>query len=198
MINLTHSHSLYPLVPGQKLEGDWFNGSIPANIIVGKDTLINSSFCFKEYRARGAAGLIVGDYVTIWGASLCPEADAVIEIGDYTYLANASLACTTRITIGKRVFVAGGVTIADCDFHPLAAAERMLDTIAISPAGDRQRRPAIAARPVTIEDDVWIGCNATVLKGVRIGAGAVIAPGSVVTRDVEPNTLASGNPLWHG
>lgn len=97
----------------------------------------------------------------------------------------------------KRVFIAGGVTITDCDFHPMAAAGRMLDTMAISPAGDRRRRPKIVANPVTIEDDVWIGCNATVLKGLRIGAGAVIAPGSVVTRDVEPNTVASGNPLWH-
>lgn len=195
---LPHSPALYPLVPGQKLEGDWFNGSIPTNIIVGEDTFINSSFCFKEYRALGKAGLIAGEHVTIWGASLCPEAEAVIEIGDYSYVANASLACSTRITVGKRVFIAGGVTITDCDFHPMAAAWRMLDTIAISPAGDRRRRPKIVANPVTIEDDVWIGCNATVLKGVRIGAGAVIAPGSVVTRDVEPNTVASGNPLWHG
>jgi acetyltransferase-like isoleucine patch superfamily enzyme len=189
--------SLHPLIPGQKLPRDWFPWSIPANIVAGKGAMINSSFCFKEYRARGEVGLIVGDYVTIWSANLSPEINAVIEIGDYSYIANASLACTSRITVGNRVFIAGGVTIVDCDFHPLAAAERLFDSIAVSPVGDRTRRPFIKAQPVIIEDDVWIGYNATILKGVRIGAGAVIAPGSVVTRDVEPNTIASGNPPWH-
>jgi len=197
-VTATHPPGLHLLIPGHKIEGDWFHGSIPSNIVVGQGTRINSSFCFKEYRARGPAGLIVGDHVTIWGASLCPEADAVIEIGDYSYLSNASLACSTRISVGKRVFIAGGVTITDCDFHPLGAAERLADTIAISAVGDRTRRPVVRAHPVTIEDDVWIGCNATILKGVRIGSGAVIAPCSVITRDVEPNTLASGNPIWRG
>ncbi|HEY2015164.1 MAG TPA: acyltransferase, partial [Bryobacteraceae bacterium] len=142
--------------------------------------------------------LIVGQRVTIRGASLCPEADAVIEIGDDSYLSNASLACSTRISVGKRVFIAGGVTIIDCDFHPLAAAARLLDSIAISPGGDRTRRPVLVAKPVFIEDDVWIGYNATILKGVRIGAGAVIPPCSVITESVEPNTLAVGNSIWRG
>jgi acetyltransferase-like isoleucine patch superfamily enzyme len=190
--------SLHPLIPGQKLAGDWFNGSVPGNIVVGPGTMINSSACFKEYRARGAVGLQIGEHVTIWGASLCPEAEAIIEIGDYSYIAHASLACTSRITLGKRVFVSGGVTITDCDFHPLAAAARMFDSIAISPVGDRSRRPFMEARPVTIGDDVWIGYNATILKGVHIGSGAVIAPCAVVTGDIKPNTVASGNPIWHG
>ena len=84
--------SLYPLIPGQKLEGDWYNGSIPSNIVVGQGSLISSSICFKEYRARGNAGLIVGEQVTIWGASLCPESEGVIEIGDYSFIASAILA----------------------------------------------------------------------------------------------------------
>ena len=190
------SNRLYSLVPGERIPGDWFNGSVPANIQIGVEVRINSSFCFKEYRATGEVGLKVGDYVTIWGASLCPESDASIEIGDHSFLANASLACVSRISVGKRVFIAGGVTIVDSDFHPLPAFERMVDTIALSPAGDRSRRPHFRAAPVTIEDDVWIGCNATILKGVRIGAGAVVAPGAVVTRNVEPGALATGNPLW--
>jgi acetyltransferase-like isoleucine patch superfamily enzyme len=49
-------------------------------------------------------------------------------------------------------------------------------------------------RPVVIEDDVWIGWNATILKGVRVGAGAVVEPGAVVTRDVPPGARVAGNP----
>jgi acetyltransferase-like isoleucine patch superfamily enzyme len=92
------------------------------------------------------------------------------------------------------VFVAGGVTIADSDFHPLEPLARLADAIALSPVGDRSRRPPVEPRPVVIGDDVWIGYNATVLKGVRVGDGAVIAPGAVVTRDVPPGVEVAGNP----
>ena len=49
-------------------------------------------------------------------------------------------------------------------------------------------------RPVIIEDDVWIGPNAAILKGVRVGAGAFIEAGSLVTRDVPPRARILGNP----
>ncbi|MDX1563594.1 MAG: VOC family protein, partial [Gammaproteobacteria bacterium] len=86
-----------------------------------------------------------------------------IEIGSYCYLSNASLVCARGITIGERCFVAGGVTIADSDFHPLDPAARLADTIALSPRGDRRHRPEVGASPVVIGDDVWIGFNATIL-----------------------------------
>jgi acetyltransferase-like isoleucine patch superfamily enzyme len=185
---------LFPLVAGARLPGDWFTGAIPANIEVGSDSVIDSSFCFKHYRTIGRIGLRVGSHVTIWRTGLSVEEGGLIEIGDYSYLANASLACAQRITIGARVFVAGGVTIVDSDFHPLAPAARLADTIALSPLGDRARRPRVESSPVVIQDDVWIGHNATILKGVTIGQGALLAPGAVVVRDVEPGTEVAGNP----
>jgi len=51
-----------------------------------------------------------------------------------------------------------------------------------------------SATPVVIEDDVVIGANCVILEGVRVGKGAVIAAGSVVTKDVEPNTVVAGSP----
>ncbi|HEX8475258.1 MAG TPA: acyltransferase [Pyrinomonadaceae bacterium] len=184
----------HPLTPGATLPGDWFPGRIPDNILVGENSVIDSSFCFKHYYATGRIGLRVGNNVTIWRASLAADENALIEIGDYCYLANASLVCSERIEIGSRVLIAGGVTIADSDFHPMTPAARLADTIALSPVGDRKRRPAVEARPVIIEDDVWIGYNATILKGVRIGAGAVVAPGAMVHKDVPPGVEVAGNP----
>ena len=52
----------------------------------------------------------------------------------------------------------------------------------------------IKASPVVIDDDVWIGFNCTILKGVKIGKGSVIAACSVVTKDVPPNVIVAGNP----
>ena len=194
MSSTTSTQPFYPLVPGAQLPGDWFPGRLPTNIVAGENTVIDSSFCFKHYYAKSAIGLRVGSHTTIWRASLAADARAVIEIGDYCYLANASLVCSERITIGSRVMIAGGVTIADSDFHPIAPAARLADTIALSPVGDRARRPRVEARSIVIEDDVWIGYNATILKGVRVGAGAVIEPGAIVFRDVPAGATVAGNP----
>jgi acetyltransferase-like isoleucine patch superfamily enzyme len=185
---------LHPLTPGATLPGDWFSGRIPNNIAVGEKVVIDSSFCFKHYYATAPIGLRVGHHVTIWRTALSIEPEGFVEIGDYCYLANSSLVCSSRITLGARVLVAGGVTIADSDFHPIAPAARLADTIALSPVGDRRRRPVVEARPIVIEDDVWIGYNATILKGVRVGAGAVIEPGALVLKDVATGVHVVGNP----
>jgi acetyltransferase-like isoleucine patch superfamily enzyme len=185
---------LHLLTPGKALEGDLYPGPLPQNIIAGENTRIDSGACFHDFRAKGPVGLRTGVNVTLWRTSLAPEENAIIEIGDDSWIANAILVCSVGITIGKRVFIAGGVTIADSDFHPLTPSARLLDTVAVSPGGDRLRRPPIEARPIEIEDDVWIGYNAAILKGVRIAAGAVIAPGAVVTANVPAGCTVAGNP----
>lgn len=184
----------HPVVAGSKIDGDWFKGIIPLNIEVGKNTVVDSSFCFKHFFSELPMALRLGNNITLWRTAFSTEEKGFIEIGDDSYIANASLVCSERISIGQGVFIAGGVTIADSDFHPLAPAARLADTIALSPVGTNRRRPEIKAKPVTIEDDVWIGFNATVLKGVRIGKGAVIQPGAVVTEDVLPGDVVSGHP----
>jgi acetyltransferase-like isoleucine patch superfamily enzyme len=184
----------YPLIPGAKLEGDWHSGKIPPNIDVGPNTVIDSSYCFKHYACTAPVGLRIGRDVTIWRTSFAVGPAGLIEIGDECYLANANLVASAHLAIGSGVYVAGGVTIVDSDFHPISPAARIGDTIALSPLGERRRRPSVEAAPVVIEDDVWIGYNATILKGVRIGAGAVIEPGAVVTRDVATGISVAGNP----
>lgn len=194
MTNEQTARLFYELKPGAILPGDWFAGKIPANIEVGENTVLDSSFCFKHYFSTLPIGFRCGGNVTFWRTSLAAEERAVIEIGDYTYIANASLVCSERITIGSFVLIAGGVTIADSDFHPVAPAARLADTIALSPVGNRRKRPPVMTKPVVIEDDVCIGYNATILKGVRVGAGAIVAPGAIVIEDVPAGALVAGNP----
>jgi acetyltransferase-like isoleucine patch superfamily enzyme len=184
----------FPLIPGARFPGDWYNGEIPENIVAGENTMVDSASCFKNYHSVLKTGLKVGSFVTFWRTSIAAEENGYIEMGDYCYLANASLVCSKKITIGSRVFIAGGVTIADSDFHPIDPYLRLQDVIALSPVGDRSKRPEIEAIEVIIEDDVWIGMNATILKGVTIGRGAIIEPGSMVIKNVPPGARVSGNP----
>jgi acetyltransferase-like isoleucine patch superfamily enzyme len=184
----------HALTPGERLPNDWYKGSVPPNIQRGENTVIDSASTFKHFFSKREPGLIIGHHVTLCRASIATELQGLIEIGDYCYVSNAALVCTERITIGSHVFIAGGVTIADSDFHPIAPAARLADTIATSPLGNHQHRPAVASKPIVIENGVWIGFNATIMKGVRVGENAVIEAGAVVIRDVAPGSTVSGNP----
>src|SRR6185503_13247043 len=103
-----------------------------------------------------------------------------VEIGDFCYFTNAVLLCELELRIGNYVMIGWNATITDTDFHPTSPAERVADAIACSPLGNGRPRPTIVRRPVIIDDDVWIGPAATILKGVRIGAGSFIEAGAVV------------------
>ena len=136
----------------------------------------------------------IGAYCTMDGVHFDLGEEGCVSIGDYCYLTNVVLLCELEVTIGSYVMIGWNVTIADTDFHPIAPAERIADAISQSPLGKGRPRPFIARRAIAIEDDVWIGPNATILKGVRIGAGAFIEAGSMVTRDVAPGARIMGNP----
>ena len=88
------------------------------------------------------------------------------------------------VRIGNHCLIAGGVQIFDMDGHPSDAAERRAGTAP----------PAESIRPVVISDDVWVGSGALILKGITIGARAIVAARAVVTRDVPADAIVAGNP----
>ena len=110
------------------------------------------------------------------------QRDAELTLGDGAGLSGAVICAATRIAIGRRVQIGAHTTIVDTDFHPLDAELR------------RHRPRDGDMLPVVVEDDVWIGMSVLVLKGSRIGAGAVIGAGSVVTGAIPERALAAGNP----
>ena len=178
-------HSLRPIQPP---------GVPPANVRLGPNTLITGDLSFKRFRSNEPDALVVGANCTMDGVHFALGEQGRVQIGDYCYFTNAVLLCELEIRIGNYVVIGWNATIADTDFHPLTPAERIADAIACSPLGQGRPRPEIPKRPVTIEDDVWIGPNATILKGVRIGTGAFIEAGSLVTRDVPAHARIMGNP----
>lgn len=115
-----------------------------------------------------------------------------VEIGDRCYLGKSQLVCHTGIRIGNDVIMSWGVTVVDHDSHALDWAHRSAD-VANWMRGTKDWNHVTIA-PVRIEDRVWIGLGATILKGVHIGEGAVVGAQAVVTRDVPPFTVVAGNP----
>ena len=176
------------------LPDPWRESALPANVRVGTNTVIAGAHAFKRFRSRREPGLVIGSHCTLDGTHFAVGEEGRVQIGDYCYFTNAVLLCEDELRIGNYVVIGWNTTIADTDFHPLGPAERIADAIACSPLGKGRARPPIPRRPVIIEDDVWIGPNATILKGVRIGAGAMVEAGALVTRDVPPGMRVVGNP----
>jgi len=106
---------------------------------------------------------------------------AILQIGHDCGFSGTALGAAASIVIGNRVMAGANTTITDTDWHPLDSKRRA--------AGE-----AGASVPVVIDDDVWLGANVIVLKGVTIGAGAVIAANSVVTKSIPPGVVSGGNP----
>lgn len=106
-----------------------------------------------------------------------------ISIGDDCHFNNSItlIAEHTSITIGKRVLIGTNVEVYDSDFHGVDVKDRNISRFE-------------NARPVTIGDDVFIGSNTRIIKGVSIGSGSVIANGSMVVKDIPENVIAGGVP----
>jgi acetyltransferase-like isoleucine patch superfamily enzyme len=161
---------------------------------VGPNSLINGSLAFKRFHSRRDPGLTIGVCSTMDGVHFAVGEQGYVEIGDYCYFTSAVILCELEVRIGNYVVIGWNASITDTDFHPIGPAERIADAIACSPLGKGRPRPEIVRRPVIIEDDVWIGPNATILKGVRIGCGARVEAGALVTRDVPAGSRVIGNP----
>ncbi|QTE47088.1 hypothetical protein J3L21_19740 [Mucilaginibacter rubeus] len=99
------------------------------------------------------------------------------------------------ITIGDHVLISHNVHIVDTNSHEVQHDERAESFMkTVKNGGNYLVKGSVQTAPIIIEDHVWINFNVIILKGVTIGTGAIIAAGSVVTKDVAPFTLVGGNP----
>ena len=129
---------------------------------------------------------VFGDYIylTTW-PNLVKEKPSLV-IGSYcNFGAFNHITCTNKMIVGNNVLTGKWVTISDNNH-----GDTSLEMLKMPPL----KRPIVSKGPVVIEDDVWIGDKATILSGVHIGKGAVIAANAVVTKDVPAYSVVAGNP----
>jgi acetyltransferase-like isoleucine patch superfamily enzyme len=117
-----------------------------------------------------------------------------IAIGEWCFIGEGSrIWSAKRISIGDRVLISHNVNVFDSLTHPLLPEERHKQFRSIMENG-HPRHIDLGERQVIIEEDVWVGANASILRGVTLGRGSVVGVGAVVTRDVAPFSVVVGNP----
>ncbi len=162
----------------------------------GRD-FTTSGLC--SFKARTAGSIRIGDGVRLlanWRTNrvgmtghvlLQTFGEGQITIGDCSGGSAVVLSSRASITVGQHVNLGGNVRIYDHDFHALDPAQRRLCL-------DGQA-PHIRSAPVCLGDDVFVGANAIILKGVTIGDRTIVAAGAVVFKGEYPSDcILVGNP----
>ena len=151
-----------------------------------------SVFFGKIGRVHGAKSISIADgsffddffYLTAWPE--LTEKNPVLKIGaDCSFGSFNHITCTNEIFIGNGVLTGKWVTISDNNH-----GDTSLESLKNIPS----QRKMLSKGPVVIEDNVWIGDKATILSGVKIGKGAVVAANAVVTKDVPAFCVVAGSP----
>lgn len=117
-----------------------------------------------------------GSFSIYYDGDIIVFEDGVLELGSGFCNSNVKIRCKNKITVGNNVAISHDVTIMDSDAHNIDYEGYQM------------------TKPITIGNNVWIGSRAIILKGVNIGDGAIVAAGSVVTKDVPPNATVAGVP----
>jgi len=158
----------------------------PGMLRVGRNVVIEDNV---ELTAQSPSGVRLGDSVTLGtGTIVRPsslygwEMGEGIVIGDYVAVGpQCFIGFGGAISIGANTMIAPHVTIVSHNHHQARNGVPM-------------REQPLDLLPIVIAEDVWIGAHATILPGVTIGHGAIIAAGATVTRDVAPYTIVGGTP----
>lgn len=150
----------------------WLNLHVhdTAQVIIGDHVRINSGFALNPVGGSQRTGIWVGR-------------NAVLRIEDHVGISNCTIVCANRVHIESHVFVGGGVSIYDTDFHALAARSR----VEHDPSATR-------TAPVVVGSRSFIGGHAIILKGSSIGAEAIIGAGALVAGTVPAGEVWAGNP----
>jgi len=154
--------------------------------ISGEALILNNAHPKEKFR--------IGKNSRIMGSLLLFDFDGEIEIGEDCFIGpNTRIWSAKKIKIGSRVLIAHNVNIHDNISHPLDANERYNENLQFVNTGIHTKTD-IKPAEIIIGDDVWIGFNATIMRGVKIGEGAIIGANTFVKEDIAPWTVNIGNP----
>jgi acetyltransferase-like isoleucine patch superfamily enzyme len=175
----------------------------PAQIELGVGVRLQKLGCLRA--EKPGAKIRIGNHSIVYeNAEISAYGNGTIQIGDCAVLGDLKIVSRYQIKIGRRFLSSWNVFIQDFDPHPISAEDRARQVEAICGSFRPRYAPhsfqenfdwSPPGEAIEIGDDVWIGANSTLLKGVKIGNGCIVATGSVVVGGTFPDgSLIAGNP----
>lgn len=172
------------------------------NIQLSSDTIYTHGFNIVVGKSTNCKLLTIGCNGVNGGQYIFEDGNGHITLGNRVHVGNGTqFISINSIVVGNDVTIAWGCTIYDHNSHSVLWQERANDTMQeykdYMEFGDilcNKDWSNVHSAPIIIQDKVWIGFGCTILKGVHIGEGAIIAANSVVTKDVPAWTVVGGNP----
>lgn len=145
-------------------------------VTVGKDCVLNCKIIFES-------------------------SEGEVVIGDRVFIGTSDIICREKVEFGSNIFVSWDCTFIDNDSHSLYYKDREDDISQLvkdfrceKTFVENKNWNTVKSKPIKVCDNAWIGMKSIILKGVTIGEGAIVAAGSVVTKDVPSWTMVGGNP----
>ena len=169
---------------------------------IGKNSTFNSLYNLTiRKRIDNKTFLVIGESSLVDGKFVFEKETGEIKVGDRVFIGGGTnFICINGINVGNDVMFSWGCTIIDNNAHSLIWDERKHDVMDWKKGIDENKLGAykdwsnVTSAPILIKNKVWVGFNVIILKGVTIGEGAVVAAGSVVTKDVPDYAVVAGNP----
>lgn len=175
---------------------------------LSKNCIVGKSFCASDFyknqdlqllnvkinnQTKDSSKIVFGDFCNV-SCQMTLNYQGSINIGDYVFMNHVKMRIDHHLQIGSHCMFGPGVVIWDTDNHPLSASQRRAQCEEIAVSFPLSKSYDANGGSIIIESGVWIGMDALILGGVKVGEGAIVSARSVVTKDVEPFTIVGGVP----
>ncbi len=187
----------FRLVPAEILQGHL--DLLAINTCKSKVEVHHDSRFYAEARVSNFQGIRnkirIAKSTHIRGELLLFPSGGEITIGEGCYIGEGSrIWSASKVEIGNHVLISHNCNLIDTDSHELDHLERAESYLKMLKSGHSKENKNVRTSPIIIGDYAWLSYNVSILKGITIGKGAIVAAGSVVTSNVPPFCIVAGNP----
>ena len=178
------------------LQNDWYPKAIPENVVAEDMVYLDSTYSFACFHSEQKVGFYIGyasgNYLH---SHFLVGKHGSIRVGKYVILEATSILANENVTIGNNCMFSWGSVITDSwlvkGTYSISARRKILKDLSTT---ENRFLNIPHAKPVVIEDNVWVGFDAVIMPGVRLGRGCVVGCKTVITEDVPPYAVIVGEP----
>jgi acetyltransferase-like isoleucine patch superfamily enzyme len=177
------------------LDGDWYPHAIPSNVSFAPNVFIDTSYGFAGFRSKRPDALVIDEASGCYDrASFIVSENGKIKIGKFCILNGSTIICNDQISIGDHCMLAWGAVITDTWLEKTSSLGERQNLLLNTAQHSNRDFPLKHAKAVIIEDNVWVGFDAVVLPGVRLGKGCVVSCKTVIDKDIPAYAVVAGSP----